>query len=137
MGKQFNPNQQPVEILLWNGQMGQFERMYAADQFVRLGSGSGISISTIATVWDPGGSSRLRLLGGTISVSAAGQVLFEDNTAGAGNFVWETPKLAQDSPYNFDLGNGKPLSNIANVLKATGSVAMTIYGTLYGCLEAA
>ena len=96
---------------------------------------SAVTITTIATLWTPASGKKFRLMGGSFSVSAACSVLFEDNSAGAGNFVWRTPKLVADTPYNFDLGNGK-LSAVADqVLKATSSAAATITGTLYGVEE--
>lgn len=92
-----------------------------------------VTITTITTVWDPGSGKRFRLMGGTISVSAAGSVLFEDGSAGAGNFVFRTPKLEADKPYTFTLGElGRLSAAVNNDLKATLSVAGTITGTLYG-----
>lgn len=90
----------------------------------------GVAIGSIATVWTPASGKKIRLIGGSISVSAAVSVLFEDN--GAGTDVWQTPVLTANTPYNFDLGNGKLLSAIDNVLKATSSGAANITGTLYG-----
>ena len=43
-----------------------------------------------------------------------------------------TPKLLADTPYTFDLGNGKQLSAAGNVRKATSSAAANVTGTLYG-----
>ncbi len=96
---------------------------------------STVAVGSIATVWTPGSGKKVRIMGGSISVSAAVSVLFEDNSAGAGNFVWRTPKLLADTPYFFDLGNGKLLSAINNVLKATSSAAANLTGTLYGIEE--
>jgi hypothetical protein len=92
-----------------------------------------VTATTIATVWDPATGKRFCLMGGTISVSAAGSVLFEDGSAGAGNFVFRTPKLEADKPYTFSLGDlGRRSAQADNNLKATLSVAGTITGTLYG-----
>lgn len=96
---------------------------------------STVAIGTIATVWMPTSGKKFRLMGGSISVSAAASVLFEDNSAGAGNFIWRTPKLSADTPYNFDLGNGFLSSAANNVLKATSSAAANLTGTLYGVEE--
>jgi len=90
----------------------------------------GVAIGSIATVWTPATGKKVQLMGGSISVSAAVSVLFEDN--GAGNDVFQTPVLSANTPYNFDLGNGVLLSAINNVLKATSSGAANITGTLYG-----
>jgi hypothetical protein len=94
---------------------------------------NGVTITTIQTVWTPQPGKKFRLMGGSFSVSAAVSVLFEDNSAGA--FVWRTPKLLADTPYNFDLGNGKLSANVGAVLKATASAAAVITGTLYGTEE--
>ena len=90
----------------------------------------GVSISSIATVWTPATGKKFRLMGGTISVNAAVSVLFEDNAAGTD--VFQTPVLAANAPFSFDLGNGRLSAAANNVLKATSSGAATITGTLYG-----
>jgi len=97
---------------------------------------SAVTVTTIATVWTPASGKKFRLMGGVISASAAMNVLFEDNSAGAGNFVFRTPKLLADTPFAFTLGgNGKISATVDNVLKATGSAAGAITGTLYGVEE--
>ena len=96
---------------------------------------SGVTITTIATVATPTTGKKFRLLGGTISVSAAVSVLFEDNAAGAGNYIFRTPKLLADTPYTFDLGAGYVGAAVNNVVKATSSAAAVITGTLYGIEE--
>jgi hypothetical protein len=91
-----------------------------------------VAAGTIVTVWDPAVGKAITFMGGTISVSAAGYVLFEDNAAGAGNFVFRTPKLAADTPYTFSLGDlGRKLAADHN-LKATLSVSGSLTGTLFG-----
>jgi hypothetical protein len=92
-----------------------------------------VTVTTIATVWTPATGKKFRLMGGCISLSVAGSVLFEDNTAG--NDVYQSPVLLASTPYNFDLGDGVLSSTINNVLKATASGAATITGTLYGIEE--
>lgn len=97
---------------------------------------SAVTITTIATVVTPTSGKRFRLLGGSISSSTAISVLFEDNSAGASQFVYRTPKLLVDTPYDFDLGpKGVLLGAINNLLKATGSGAGVITGTLWGTEE--
>lgn len=119
-----------VWLIGYNGVTGDLIRV----QSFRVDM-SAVNIGSIATVWNPSGSKRFRLMGGSFSVSAAVSVLFEDNAAAAANFVWRTPKLLADTPYNFDLGNGKLSAALGNVLKATASAAATITGTLYGTEE--
>lgn len=93
------------------------------------------AIGTITTVWTPASGKKFRLMGGSISVSAAASVLFEDNAAGAGNFIYRTPKLLADTPFNFSLGNGFLSATANNVLKATASASANITGTLWGTEE--
>ena len=96
---------------------------------------SAVDIGSIATVWTPATGKKIRLLGGYISVSAAVSVLFEDNAAGAGNFVFRTPKLTADTPFVFWFDQGRLLAAANNVLKGTASAAATITGTLFGIEE--
>lgn len=93
---------------------------------------NGVTITSIATVWAPAAGKTVQFMGGCISVSAECNVLFEDHSAGAGNFVFRTPKLYPGSAYNFYLGNGRRLIAADRVLKATASAAATLTGTLYG-----
>lgn len=108
----------------------EYEDFLIPKKFVAL---SAVTITTIATVWTPTSGKRFRLMGMTISVSAAVSVLFEDNAGGT--TIFQTPKLLADTPYTFDLGNGIPSAAVNNVLKGTSSAAATITGTLYGIEE--
>lgn len=100
-----------------------------------LGDMSAVSIGSIATVLTPATGKKLRLLGGSFSVSADASVLFEDNAAGAANYVYRTPLLLAKTPYDFTIGNGKLLAAVDNVLKATSSAAASITGVLYYAQE--
>lgn len=117
-------------LLAFDGNQGVRVRVSSARKDLNA-----VAVGTIATVWTPAAGKRVRLMGGVVSVSAAGSLLFEDNAAGT--FVWRTPKLATDSPYNFDLGQGVALGAVNNVLKLTLSVAGNVTGTLYGVEELA
>lgn len=112
---------------LGDGTYGQKIGLIVPDTFKTL---KAVAIGSIATVWTPATGKSVRIMGGSISVSAGASVLFEDNAAGTD--VWQTPVLAADTTYNFDLGNGVLLSAANNVLKATSSAAANITGTLYG-----
>jgi hypothetical protein len=90
---------------------------------------SAVSIGSIATVLTPTTGKKFRLIGGTISISAAASVLFEDNAAGT--TIYRTPKLLADTPFNFDLYNGRVSAAVNNVLKATASASASITGTLF------
>lgn len=86
----------------------------------------------ITTAWTPASGKTIRLMGGVVSVNAVSNVLFEDNAAGAGNFVFRTPKLEADKPFAFTIPGGKRLSAADRVLKMTASAAANVTGTLYG-----
>lgn len=115
--------------LCFNG--ATFDKQRSPSTFKDLAS---INISSIATVWTPAAGKKFRLMGGTISVSGACSVLFEDNVGGA--TIFRTPALLTITPYSFSLGNGI-LSGVADrVLKATASSGtVSIIGTLYGTEE--
>ena len=87
------------------------------------------SLNSIATVLTPTSGKKYRLLGGDISLSAAASILFEDNAAGT--TVYQTPLMAANTPYQFDLGPGYLSPTADNVLKGTASVNASITGTLY------
>lgn len=93
-----------------------------------------VAVGSIATLWTPASGKRIRLLGLTVSLSAAANLLLEDNAGG--NFVLRTPKLLADTPYTFDLGpNGILLAAADRVLKGTSSAAANLTGTLFGVEE--
>ena len=120
-------------LVLYRISNGNITEAFAPDKWY---DAAGIAIGTIATVATPTTGKRLRLLGGSISVSAAVSVLFEDNAAGAANFIRRTPKLVADTPYQLDFGpRGVLLSAANNVVKATGSGAANLTGTLWGIEE--
>lgn len=107
------------------------------DQPVRLPNtfkdlGAATAAGSIVTIWTPASGKTVRFMGVTVSASAACSLLFEDNAAGAGNFLLRTPKLVADTPYTFDLGNGTALAAADRVLKVTSSAAANITGTVYG-----
>lgn len=118
-----------VCLLLWNG--ATWDRVRVANTYKPQ---STVAIGTIATVWTPTSGKKFRLMGGSISVSAAGSILFEDNSAGNGT-IYQSPKLAADTPFNFDIPGGKLSAAANNVLKATGSTTMNLIGTLWGTEE--
>lgn len=96
---------------------------------------STVALGSITTVWTPATGKKFRLMGGTISSSAAVSILFEDNSAGT--TIFRTPKLLVDTPYDFIVngGQGKLSASANNVLKATSSSAANITGTIWGTEE--
>lgn len=118
-----------VALFLYNGLTN--EPIRNPNKFIDM---SAVAIGSIATVWTPTSGKKFRLMGGIVSVSAAANVLFEDNAGGA--FVFRLPKLLVDTPFAFTLGGNGFLSAAANnVLKATSSASASITGTLYGTEE--
>jgi hypothetical protein len=92
---------------------------------------SAVTVTSITTVLTPSSGKKFRLLGGYISMSASASILFEDNAAGAGNFIFLTPLLGANVPFYFSLGNGYLSAAADNVLKATSSAAGAATGTLF------
>lgn len=97
----------------------------------KIGDMSAVSIGSIATVLTPASGKKLRILGGSFSVSADASVLFEDNAAAAANYVFRSPLLLAKTPYDFWIGNGRLLAAADNVLKATSSASASITGVIY------
>ncbi len=117
--------------MLFNG--STYDRLRTANVFKDV---STVAVGSIATVWTPASGKKFRLMGGCISNSAAVNVLFEDNAAGAGNFIFRTPTLLVGTPFVFVLpGNGFLSGAADRVLKATGSGAGNLVGTLFGTEE--
>jgi hypothetical protein len=126
-----NDTVRPLAVYNYSFNGALFDKLRTPTVFKDL---SAVAIGTIATVWTPAGGKKFRLMGGVISVSAAVNVLFEDNAGAA--FVFRVPKLLVDTPLAFTLGGNGFLSAVANnVLKATSSAAANITGTLYGTEE--
>lgn len=97
----------------------------------KIGDMNAVTINSIATVLTPTSGYKLRILGGSFSVSADASVLFEDNSNATANFVYRSPLLLAKIPYTFVIGNGRLLSAANNVLKATGSANCAITGVIY------
>lgn len=95
------------------------------------GDVSAVAIGSIATVLTPSTGKRFVLLGGYIGLSGSASVLFEDNSAGAANYIFRTPFLLANSPFYFDIGRPFVSAAVNNVLKATSSAAANITGTLF------
>lgn len=98
-----------------------------------------VALGTIATIWTPASGKKIRVMGVSISSSAAVSLLLEDNAAVAsgGGFVWRSPFLLVNTPYNFDFSphGGFLLSAANNVLKGTTSGAANVTGTVWGIEE--
>ncbi len=128
-----NPTTTALEALAGHYNGATWDRVRTPKVFTDVAA---VVINSIATVWTPAGGKKFRLMGGALSCNTAINVLFEDNTASAPNFVYRTPTLLAGTPFAFTLGgNGRVSATADNVLKATGSSTGTITGTLYGTEE--
>ena len=93
---------------------------------------SAVACASEATVWTPASGKKFRLQGGTVTSSAAGNLIFKDNTAGTTIAI--IPALA-GAPVTFDFKNGILSAAANNVLTCTGPSTATLSGTLYGTEE--
>jgi hypothetical protein len=120
-----------VEVMVYDG--ANWVEMRTPSKFINLNA---VNIDHIAAVWTPTPNMKFRLLGGSISVSQAASVLFEDHVAGA--TVLRTPVISAGSSYSFQLGNTGIISfTTDNVLRATTNVpGCLLTGFLYGTEEA-
>ncbi len=96
-----------------------------------------ITAGTEETIWTPQSGSRIRLLGWSLSSSAAAALEFQDSAA-SGTVIAQTPLLAaagiHDSP---DLGDGILLSAADGVLKLDVTAGSTVSGMVWGIEEPA
>ena len=109
---------------------------YRASTFKMIDANA-ITAGTEETVWTPQSGSRIRLLGWSLSSSAAAAIEFHDSAA-SGTVIAQTPLLAaagiHDSP---DLGDGILLSAADGVLKLDVTSGSTVSGMVWGIEEPA
>ena len=109
---------------------------YRASTFKMIAANA-ITAGTEETVWTPQSGSRIRLLGWSLSSSAAAALEFLDSAA-SGSVIAQTPLLAaagiHDSP---DLGDGILLSAADGVLKMDVTSGSTVSGMVWGIEEPA
>ena len=107
---------------------------YRASTF-KVINANAITAGSEETVWTPQSGSRIRLLGWSLSASAAAALEFQ-NSASAGTVIAQTPLLAiagvHDSP---DLGDGILLSAADGTLKLDVTATATISGMVWGIEE--
>ncbi len=114
-----------ANISAWDG--SAWDRVRSISVYKDLNT---VNVTANTAVWNTSGGKKFRLMGGSFSANNAGSVLFQDGVGGA--TVWRTPILATNSPYNFDLGEGKQSGTANNSIYATLSVNGSITGMLYG-----
>ena len=109
---------------------------YRANTFKMIDANA-ITAGTEETIWTPQSGSRIRLLGWSLSSSAAAAIEFQDSSA-SGTVIAQTPLLAiagiHDSP---DLGDGILLSAADGVLKLDVTSGSTVSGMVWGIEEPA
>lgn len=127
-------------MMIFNG--ATWDRYRSPNVFKFLWPPQAINTASVSgALWTPAVGKKIRLMGGSISFSAAGSINFEEDavgmTTGTGSGVtrWRTPELLANTPYNFDLGQGILFSAANNVLTAYSDVAGNLCGTLYGTEE--
>lgn len=88
------------------------------------------AIGSEVTLWTPESSTFLRLMGFTISVSAAVNFVLKDGSGGT--TIFQSPTLVLGTPFTVNLGNGILLNDI---LRCLGSGAANLIGTFWGIEE--
>ena len=93
-----------------------------------------ITAGTPVAVWTPASGKKFRLMGGAVSLSVAGYILFEDNS---GTVVWQSPTLLAGTPYNLpdNFGNGILSAAANNPLYLDVSASGTVNGGVFGTEE--
>ena len=112
-------------------------KMAYRDSTFKMIDANAITAGTEETIWTPQSGSRIRLLGWSLSSSAAAAIEFQDSAA-SGTVIAQTPLLAaagiHDSP---DLGDGILLSAADGVLKLDVTSGSTVSGMVWGIEEPA
>lgn len=89
-----------------------------------------VAVGSIVTGWTPASGKTIVVYGLSISLSAAANLLLEDNAAAS--FLFRTPKLLADTPYTVEFPGGLTLAAADNLLKLTSSAAANLTGTIWG-----
>ncbi len=92
-----------------------------------------VTAGTPVAVWTPASAKKFRLMGGGVSLSVAGYVIFKD----ASTVIWQTPMLQAGVPYNIpeNLGNGILSAAANNILYIDVSATGTVNGGVFGTEE--
>lgn len=94
-----------------------------------------IVAGTLATVWTPASGKKVRLLGWSLSSSAAARLQFEDSGT-AGTVIAQTPLLAAAGVHDaHHLGEGVALAAVNNTLKLDVTANATVSGMVFGVEE--
>jgi hypothetical protein len=111
-----------------------WDRIRIANVF-KTRTDASITAGTPATIWTPSSGKKFRLLGLSLSLSVAGQIIFKDGGA-ADAVILMSPKLAAAGIWTIgrdDIGNGLLGAAADGVLKVdvsgTGNVGGSVWGT--------
>ncbi len=99
----------------------------------KLITAQAVTAGTPVAVWTPASGKKFRLMGGGVSLSVAGYVIFKD----ASTVIWQTPMLQAGVPYNIpeNIGNGILSAAANNVLYIDVSATGTVNGGVFGTEE--
>lgn len=121
---------QAVLALLGGFNGATWDRVRFGNVFKSFAS-TAITAGTGATIWTPASGKKFRLMGYSISSSAAGLLIFGDNLVGT--VIARSPAVAAAGFATIELiGNGILSAAANNVLKLdgpTGNVAGMVWGT--------
>ena len=107
---------------------------YRASTFKMIDANA-ITAGTEETIWTPKSGSRIRLLGWSLSSSAAAAIEFQDSAA-SGTVIAQTPLLAIAGVHNSpDLGDGIVLSAADGTLALDVTGNSTVSGMVWGIEE--
>ena len=96
-----------------------------------------VTAGTPVSIWTPA-ATRFRLMGGGLSLSVAGSIIFKDGaTGGSATEIWRTPTLAAGQPYNIpeNIGNGILSAAANNQLWIDVTASGTVMGGVFGTEE--
>ena len=97
-----------------------------------------VTAGTPVSIWTPASGKSFRFMGGCVSLSVAGSIIFKDGaTAGSATEIWRTPTLVAGSPYNIpeNIGNGILSAAANNQLWIDVTASGTVNGGVFGTEE--
>ena len=113
---------------------GRLKLAFTPDTFKMIDAVA-ITAGTPVTVWTPGSSKKVRLLGWVLSSSAGAALEFQDSAA-AGTVIAQTPLLAAAGTHNSPtLGEGVLLAAADNTLDLDVTSNATVSGMVFGVEE--
>jgi len=110
-------------------------RAHVGELVIKMVTAVAIVTGTPATIWTPAAGKKVRMLGWTLSASAAARLQFEDSAA-AGTVIAQSALLATAGISNMEkFGEGLALAAANNLLKLNVSANSTVSGMVFGVEE--